>query len=342
MITPDVTGEEFDVLRDHMNHGATQRMRHKAQVVMLAARGVDVDTIADIVNWAPSTITTWCRHFRQTRLGVLHDANLGNRNASKLSPQQFDEVMEVLAAPPHDNGIPIGFWTLPRLVGWIYDCFEVEYASAGSYHFLLHQAGLSFHKPEAFDKRRADEITIDHRMTQIRSELAEDHTGDNTVVFAADEVRVVHEAVLRKAWYTTGTKTKLSVDRKRQAQSYIGFLRQDCGRVELFELDWQNTDTIIDALDQLVYCHPGKKIVIVWDNAGWHRSKKLRSHLGPGNKFEIVHLINMPPYAPDHNPIEHVWGEAKDNISNIQRGSFKETKTAFSSFIRGNNFPYRI
>ena len=81
---------------------------------------------------------------------------------------------------------------------------------------------------------------------------------------------------------------------------------------------------------------------MVWDNAGWHKSKKLREHLGEGNVLERIHLINMPPYSPDKNPIERVWGEGKRSISNRQRADFEDTRNAFETFIRSNKSPYRL
>lgn len=80
----------------------------------------------------------------------------------------------------------------------------------------------------------------------------------------------------------------------------------------------------------------------MWDNASWHKTKALRALLGPGNQFEDLHLINFPPYAPDHNPIEHVWGEKKDAISNIQRHTFEDTRDAFENRIVSRTFNYRI
>ena len=134
----------------------------------------------------------------------------------------------------------------------------------------------------------------------------------------------------------------LEVDRQRRCQSYIGFLNQADGSVELTALDWQNSHTIIDALTQLVDKHPGQKITIVWDNAGWHKSRELKQHLGKGNRFADITLLWLPPYCPDHNPIEHVWGEAKTHISNLQRPHFTDTRNAFETYIRKKKFPYRL
>lgn len=58
--------------------------------------------------------------------------------------------------------------------------------------------------------------------------------------------------------------------------------------------------------------------------------------------LERVHLIAFPPYAPDENPIEHVWNDAKDKIANFQRETFAETKSAFVSHITGRKFKYKI
>jgi transposase len=48
----------------------------------------------------------------------------------------------------------------------------------------------------------------------------------------------------------------------------------------------------------------------------------------------------MPPYAPDHNPIEHVWNTTKQAIANKQYETFEQTKEAFTGFIQGRQFNY--
>ena len=50
----------------------------------------------------------------------------------------------------------------------------------------------------------------------------------------------------------------------------------------------------------------------------------------------------FPPYAPDNNPIEHVWNEAKNRTSNHQHPTFTDTRHAFETYIKNNTFPYRI
>ncbi|UNX53211.1 IS630 family transposase [Georgenia sp. TF02-10] len=338
----ELDGTEWSILMKYKEQAPYKLMRLKAEALMLLHENVDIGTVARFVDRRPSTVRAWVRDWQKMRLASVHTGHAENLNASKLTADQRAQVAQILASPPSEQGLPAQFWDVPNLASWLHNHFEVVYESDSSYHFLLHMAGMTFHKPEAVDKRRGDEATIAKRMAEIHQEIAPHLADPDTIVVAADEVRIEHEAILRRAWQMAGTTTRIEVDRQRQAQSYIGFLHQDDGKVDLRRLDWQNSDTIIEALTAFTAAHPKKKIVIVWDNAAWHRSKALRAHLGPGNLLERIHLIHMPPYAPDHNPIEHVWGEAKTSISNIQRATFDQTRTAFEGFIRGNKFPYRL
>ena len=73
-----------------------------------------------------------------------------------------------------------------------------------------------------------------------------------------------------------------------------------------------------------------------------HNSKELNLKLEEVENLRRVQLIHLPPYSPDKNPIEHVWNEAKNSISNIQRADFEDTRDAFETFIRETKFKYRL
>lgn len=50
-----------------------------------------------------------------------------------------------------------------------------------------------------------------------------------------------------------------------------------------------------------------KHVIMVIDNAGWHSAKDL---IIPSN----ITLHPLPPYSPELNPIENLWGYMKENI----------------------------
>jgi transposase len=163
---------------------------------------------------------------------------------------------------------------------------------------------------------------------------------DNWEVFACDEVRMDQEAIIRKAWLKKGERTIVKVNRNKESQSYIGFLNQKSGACEVYEMPWQNSKEVLEACTLFLANHPDKKICIVWDNAPFHKSKAIREELKTGGIMERVHLIAMPPYAPDNNPIEHVWGVTKQTVSNIQKDTFEKTKQAFTSYIKSRRFEF--
>ena len=132
------------------------------------------------------------------------------------------------------------------------------------------------------------------------------------------------------------------VDRERKSQKYIGFLHESDGSVDLMRLDGGNTENIVKSLIKLTLEYPGKKIVVVWDNASYHSSKELNMKLEEIEDLKRIQFIYLPPYGPDKNPIEHVWNKAKNSISNLQRADFEDTRDAFETFIRVTKFKYRL
>lgn len=54
--------------------------------------------------------------------------------------------------------------------------------------------------------------------------------------------------------------------------------------------------------------HLGGRLVLVWDNLNLHKSAAIRSFLAHQKSIRVWFL---PPYAPELNPIELVWGQAK-------------------------------
>ena len=58
-------------------------------------------------------------------------------------------------------------------------------------------------------------------------------------------------------------------------------------------------------------------ILLVCDNAAWHKSKGL---IIPNN----IELIHIPPYTPEMNPIEQIWDEIREkHFANIYFKSLK-------------------
>jgi transposase len=336
----DVERAEWDsLLRWKKRSDSFVLVRLKAEAVMLASKRVPNDVIAAMVDRSEKTVLEWLRGWRARRLGSVVTGHAGNENAAKLTRAQKEEVKEVLAAKPSGSGVAVEFWDVPRLANLVRTRFGVEYVSDSSFHLLMRFCGMSFKLPDGFDERRDEEL-ITARVAEVRTQVA-GLVAEGVEVFAADEVRVEHEAEMRRTWLPVGARTKVYVDRKRVSQSFFGALNLRTGKVTTYRVDGnQNTEQTVFALDRLRRAYPGKKIAVVWDDAGWHTSKELMKWFEEGRQLEDVTLIRLPPYAPDHNPIERVWNRAKQDVANIQRETADHTFSAFESFVRSGTFKY--
>lgn len=64
-------------------------------------------------------------------------------------------------------------------------------------------------------------------------------------------------------------------------------------------------EDVIAFLKELLAMMPGK-LLIIWDGAPIHRSKKIKQFLADG-AAKRIHLERLPAYAPELNPDEGVW-----------------------------------
>lgn len=68
-------------------------------------------------------------------------------------------------------------------------------------------------------------------------------------------------------------------------------------------------------------------LALLWDNASSHKSKTVKEYLAQQNQIHPrIWLANTPPYSPELNPIELLWGYAKKKLANQFVKTTKELK----------------
>lgn len=333
--------EERELLQNYFKTSPIGLMRLKAQAIVMEASGLKLKDIAISQFRDERTIRRWIQDFRERRMSSIFSGLVGNENAAKLTREQKAETKQVLQQKPSEYGLPKEFWDVPQLKEYVSARFGTVYESERSYHFLLEFGRLSFKYPDKFDIRR-DAAVIGRRMQEIYSEIKSYLADPSWEIFCSDETRMRLEAITRKAWLRKGERTVIKVERSQEYQNYLGFLNQKTFQCHVFEIAWGNQAEIIKATIEFLKLYPKKKIAIIWDNAKCHKGEEMRKALSQGGALERVHLISLPPYAPDCNPIEHVWDSAKDEMANHQCPTFAETKLAFMHLVNGQRFAYQI
>ncbi len=307
----------------------------------MRTRGISIEDIAKLVYRSVSAVSRWISEFVNSRLASIFSGHIKNENTSKLTRDQKKEIKWLLSQPPDEYGIPPRFWDVPNLKKYVEAVFNVVYESDVSYHLLLKFSGLSLKYPDVVSPRRNEEA-IKRRIKEIRREIKPLLKSKSWVVFASDETRLQKEAEIRRAWLVKGKRTVVKTERSKEHQNYLGFLDQKTHVCQVFEIKRGNSSETIRVLKKLVAEYPDKRICIVWDNARWHKSKQLREQLRKGKALEKIHLIALEPYAPETNPIEHVWGYAKNKLANKAGKVFEYIKQEFMQLTNNQTFLYQI
>ena len=335
-VTPEETAVLIRWKKRPDNHVLVQM---KAEAILYASRGVDVGIIAEMVERAERTVQEWPADWQTTRMCSVPAGHAGNRDAAELARARKQELEKILAQPPSQAGSRAGFWDVPAMRDVVKTLSDAEHQSDPSHQLLPPLCGPSLEPPDPFDGHR-DEKAITRRMTEVKTQV-KSLLDQGWEVYTADEVRLEHEAETRRMQPPKGQRTKLSVDRQRTSQSFFGALPPTSKKVTLYPIEVnRNTWQTILAPERLQRETEAEKIAVVPDNARFHHAKALTALHEPGRLLERITPIYPPPYAPDHNPAEHVRNTAKNNTANIQHETPEETLGASASHIASRTFDY--
>ena len=335
-VTPEETAVLIRWKKRSDNHVL---VRMKAEAILYASRGVDVGIIAEMVERAERTVQEWLAEWQATRMCSVLTGHAGNQNAAKPARAQKEDLKAILARPPSPAGVHAGFWDVPALRDVVKIMFDVEYRADSSYQLLLRPCGPSLEPPDPFGEHR-DEKATTRRLTEVKTQAKslldqgwEAHTARRDPLGARGR-DPPHAAPERAAHQTV----------RGPAEDVPVLLRRplaDQQKVTPYPTEGnQNTWQTTLALERLQRETETEKIAVVLDNARFHHAKALTGLYEPGQLLERITPIHLPPYAPDHNPVEHVRNAAKNNIANIQRETLEETFGAFASYITGRAFDY--
>jgi transposase len=99
---------------------------------------------------------------------------------------------------------------------------------------------------------------------------------------------------------------------QRHSQVLAGVLNWRSEQVICRELAACNSEEIIAFFEWLFTdIYPTQTLILVMDNASWHRSYAVQAAL---SLFEDrVLILWLPAYSPDMNPIERFWKHLKAN-----------------------------
>jgi transposase len=253
------------------------------------------------------------------------DALLEREHAGGAQAQVTGRILEEFEA-----GLKKGRWKRAKEIQqWLQSQHQVKLALTGVYYWLGKLGGVLKVPRKAHAKKDAVQAAAFQQQLGDKLRNLNVAGGRPVRIWVADEHRYGLIPVVRKCWTLRGERptapyqtkyewgylySALEVDGQNAAQ-FLCLPRVDLGMSRLF-------------LEQLAARDPHAEHVVIQDQAGFHLNPEL--HELPPH----VHVIPLPPYSPELNPVEAIGDVIKDRIANTLWGTLEALEEAMGEELR--------
>lgn len=329
--------KELIELKD--NKECTANELKRVQAILLVDSGAQSKLIEQLTGYGKKYAFDLRKKYIDCGISTLKDKRKPPERL--LTKNQREQIITILhKSTPEAFGYNSSFWTTSILAHLIKEQYGVQYKSKTSFYIIFKNAKFTYHKPDKQYKNR-DQKVIDEWTQKHKQEITDALNDPNTVVLVEDEMFLTTQTTTQKIWLPKGEFPKIDVSSKRQLRCIYGFLNVSSGKEHAFKTTAANSDETCKILNLIGNEYKNYKIVIIWDNAIWHKSLKIKSFLSE-TKHKL-HLITLPPYAPDLNPQENVWKAGRSNVSHNQFIDNIDTATdEFVGYLGNQIFDYKF
>ncbi len=276
----------------------------KALVLRMVVQMGDVQKVAELTGVPRSTIYHWIEGWNRQE-DLSNRRGQGGGGKPRLSAEQQAELKELLAAEE--------CWTLKEVKALIEQTFGVTYSES---HLgrLLRNMGLKCVKPYMMDYRRPEnaEQILRGRVRIVFEKLrAQGIREEEVAVGFVDETSPQNTANSVRVWSFGKPRIKKNTERMRaNAAGFYALKGHDV-------MEFMERSRAMDVCEFLRKVKEANQeyrvIVVIWDNFASHRSKQVQAE---AEKLGI-HLVYLPPYSPDLNPIEQIWRVIRRELSTL-------------------------
>jgi hypothetical protein len=154
-----------------------------------------------------------------------------------------------------------------------------------------------------------------------------EESPDNDMYFI-DESRFGTHSKIGHGWFRKGLRISIKVKQEFENFYVYSAVNPSTGKDFSLLLPKVNTICMNIYLAEMSKILCSKSVILVMDCAGWHKSK--------GQKvLDNIQIVHLPPYSPELNPVERLWGHMKSNtIINKVYNTIDDLEEVVVSFIR--------
>ena len=292
----------------------TKKEHVRLSVLIMLDEGFSQETIALCLGIHSDTVSKWKQKYESLSRN-LHHYLADNFVAFQgyLSQEQlldFDAHLQLQLA-----------LTSRQAGDYLFEHYGLDYSDAGV-TAILHRLGFVYKKVQPVPGK-ADQ----QAQQAFVAELQELLQKPDTVVYFTDASHPSHNTQPHYGWIKKGEQKQIAANTARQRLNLQGAIHVGSSIEALVEpAETINSQSVIALYDRLLKQHTQEKIVVICDNARYHRSNLLAEWLAQHPRIRQKFL---PPYSPNLNLIERLWKWMKKKVTaTVYYPTFAEFKQA--------------
>jgi transposase len=294
------------------------KVKLKLALLNMVASGMSVEDAASFLGIKLRTAYLWINKW----IAEGYEAILGKKGDGrppKLNKEQKKKLKKLLEEKE--------YWTTKEINELIKDEFGVEYKKSRLYE-LINELKMHHSKPYILDVKKpgnADEILAERLNEVLRALKEAGYELKDIIIGFFDESSPQLSPNTARLWSFKKLKIRRITTKQKKRANTFGFYAINGNNVICFQ-ERSKKENVIEVLRMIREDNSEKPIVMIIDNFPSHKAndvKKEAEKLG-------IHLVFLPPYSPDLNPIEYIWKSLKKLISEV----FIESVESLKGFIK--------
>jgi len=315
---PDLAKAVTEALAQCDKVGDQQRLL----AMRLACSGqLTAEQIAEQVGISRRQFFNWLKALKDDGVAGL----LRREHGGGAQPQIKGQALEEL-----QGGLKAGRWKRAKEIQqWLAGQHQVKMGLKGVYYWLGKLGGvLKVPRKTHAKKVAAKAVEFQQQLCDKLKNL--NVAGGKPVrIWVTDEHRYGLIPVVRKCWTLRGERPTAPYQTKYEWGYLYSALEVDGeNAAEFLCLPWVGLEMSRLFLEQVAASDPQAEHVVIQDQAGFHLNPDL--HELPAR----VHVIPLPPYSPELNPVEAIGDVIKDRIGNTLWATLEALEEAISEELR--------
>ena len=253
-------------------------------------------------------------------VGLLAREHRGGR-----APQVQGQVLAEFQA-----GLQTGRWKRAKEIQqWLRSQHQVKLGLKGVYYWLGKLGGVLKVPRKTHAKKDAVQAAEFQQTLCAKLKSLNVAGGKPVRIWVADEHRYGLIPVVRKCWTLKGLRPTAPYQTKYEWGYLYSALEVDGENAAEFAcLPGVGLELSRLFLERLAARDPEAEHVVIWDQAGFHPRSELHD-LPPR-----IHLLPLPPYSPELNPVEVMGDIIKDRIANTLWETLDALENAIGEELR--------